>query len=77
MAPAAIMLVIGILAQVPTYGLIFVPEDRLMVPTIEECWKIAVSITRDQRTQQIAVCVPGRDPDEEKLNEANEPDTSP
>ena len=78
MTPAAIMLVIGVLTQSPTHGFIFVPQDRLFLPTIEECWKIAVSITRDQRTQQIAMCVPGQYPDDkEKLNEANEPDTSP
>jgi hypothetical protein len=69
-----IMLVIGFLTQSPTYGFIFVPEDRLIVPTIEECWQVAVSITKDERTRQIAMCVPGRVPDDEGLNDAADPD---
>jgi hypothetical protein len=70
MTPATIMLVIGFLAQSPIHGFIFVPEDRLVAPTLEECWEMAVSITRDPRTPQIAMCVPGRVPNEKKLNDA-------
>jgi len=77
MTPATVMLVIGFLAQSPNHGFIFVPEDRLIVPTLEECWEMAVSITRDPRTKQIAMCVPGRTPDDKRLKEACEPKTSP
>ena len=70
LTPATIMLVIGLLTQSPSHGFIFVPQERLIVPTIGECWLLAVSISADERTPQVAMCVPGRPLGSESFNDA-------
>ena len=64
MTPAAIMLVIGILVPSP-YGLAFIAQERVPAASVEDCWKMAVYITTDPRTKQIAMCVPGKDTSDE------------
>ena len=41
------------------------PPGRVPAASVEDCWKMAVYITTDPRTKQIAMCVPGKDTSDE------------
>jgi hypothetical protein len=51
------VLIIGQLIHSPI-GIVFQPQERVQSETLQECWELAIRITRDPKTKQVAFCAP-------------------
>jgi hypothetical protein len=65
---AVAMLVIALWVRTPI-GMVLQPQDVTPYNEVADCWQSALGIMTDQRSPQVAFCMPGKPPGEGKANE--------